>query len=266
MQGSDHAPPTSITVNHANLYKRGASLVDIFGPNVSPGRELLDEIQRIYKVPAVKNLAWFIGDGEQKAIMRHPLNSRRQDQVLQVYKKSVQQRGIIKGVRGECWVRAPNPENNETVYLALTFGTLTEAFYAAWADADRESYANLKLTHRVEKAWANHRLALGITARTPEYEVRYREFVQSNYPDVWTSFKHFEATRNLYNTLVRYQVLPDVKEMSEKHCQYLHAELAHDSVIYCMKELITACTSFFDAMSFHERKAIIMALTSCCAP
>ena len=140
------------------------------------------------QVPAVKNLTWFIGDGEQKSILRHPLNSRRQEQVLQVYKKSVQARGIIKGVRGEAWVRAPNPENNETAYLALTFGTLcpvcmrqysvfrsdpmfllidfliaayscclqcllltcvrTEAFYAAWADADRDTYPNLKLTHR----------------------------------------------------------------------------------------------------------------------
>jgi len=138
----------TIVVNHSKLYSKNATLVEIFGPQVQPGRELLDEITRIYKVPAVKNLTWFIGDGEQKSILRHPLNSRRQEQVLQVYKKSVQARGIIKGVRGEAWVRAPNPENNETAYLALTFGTLTEAFYAAWADADRDTYPNLKLTHR----------------------------------------------------------------------------------------------------------------------
>ena len=70
MQGSDHAAPTSIIVNHANLYKRGASLVDIFGPSVSPGRELLDEIQRIYKAVGVVvgsrgwgglGLGWVVG-------------------------------------------------------------------------------------------------------------------------------------------------------------------------------------------------------------
>ena len=37
-------PTPTITVNRANMYEYEASLPDIFGPNVKPGRELLDAI------------------------------------------------------------------------------------------------------------------------------------------------------------------------------------------------------------------------------
>ena len=73
----------------------------------------------------MRNLSWFIGGNEQqKQLIRHPLNGRRQDTVLKEYIKSVQTRGIIKGVRGEAWVRAPATDSSESAYLALTFGTL----------------------------------------------------------------------------------------------------------------------------------------------
>ena len=42
----------TIVVNHSKLYSKNATLVEIFGPQVQPGRELLDEITRIYKAVA----------------------------------------------------------------------------------------------------------------------------------------------------------------------------------------------------------------------
>ena len=76
--------------------------------------------------------------------MRHPKNSRRQDKVLQNYVRSVQTRGVIPGVRGEAWLVAPSTESG--CYLALTFGTLSDAFYAAYERDDRTNYPNLLAT------------------------------------------------------------------------------------------------------------------------
>lgn len=45
--------------------------------------------------------------------------------MLATYAKSVQQRGIIRGVRGEAWVQAPKDEDGENSYRALTFATLS---------------------------------------------------------------------------------------------------------------------------------------------
>lgn len=70
-------------------------------------------------------MPFFISENDQRRhICRHPLNSRRQDTVLAEYTKSVQSKGIIRGVRGEAWLRAPDSDRGETAFLALTFGTL----------------------------------------------------------------------------------------------------------------------------------------------
>lgn len=78
------------------------------------------------QVPSNKTLPWY--QGTQRMISRHPLNNRRQDTVLATYTKSVQQKGIVRGVRGECWLQAPDTDSGETSYLALTFATLWLSF------------------------------------------------------------------------------------------------------------------------------------------
>ena len=76
--------------------------------------------------------------------MRHPMNNRRQDRVLQSYVRSVQTRGVIPGVRGQAWLLAPSSSSG--CFLCLTFGTLTEAFYNAMERDDRVNYPNLLAT------------------------------------------------------------------------------------------------------------------------
>ncbi|CAE7774368.1 unnamed protein product [Symbiodinium microadriaticum] len=216
-----------LEANPAKTYVPDASLTEIFGTEVQAGRELVDEIIRVYKVPNIKNVPFFISENDQhRHICRHPLNSRRQDTVLAEYTK-------------------------------------TEAFYEAWNLPDREDHPNLKLTAKVEKAWSHHKTEHGITARSAEYETKYRNFVQAQWPETWNSYRHFEATRFVYNALSRYSCLNDFKACAQKHCNFLESELAHDSVIFTMKEIITAFNVCAGAMSGQEQSAVIMEL--CCA-
>ena len=82
------------------------------------------------QVPGVKQIPFFSPTG-QRMIQRHPLNDRRQDQVLQEYIRSVESKGIVRGVRGDAWVCAAcdpkDPARGDSTYWALTFATLTLA-------------------------------------------------------------------------------------------------------------------------------------------
>ncbi|CAK9105434.1 Uncharacterized protein SCF082_LOCUS49142 [Durusdinium trenchii] len=279
-----------LDVKPAYQYQKDATLSQIFGGHVTPGRELLDVIMKTYKVPSNKTLPWY--QGAQRTIARHPLNSRRQQTVLTAYTKSVQQKGIVRGVRGECWLQAPNTEEGEMSYLALTFATLSEAFYQANEAPDREDYPNLLTTakygldvlifdHRtpqsvlqflityhnafhqgaetsfmemimkvpeVEKAWANYKVANGISSRQSDYESKYREMLTSQFPATWTSFRHFEATRQVYNVLSKLNCLVELKTFISDHCDFLHNELTHDTVVFVMKEVLTALPTVFNIM------------------
>lgn len=78
----------------------------------------------IPKVPGQHVVPFFRGESDEPNIRRHPENNRRQEKTIQEYCKSVQERGIARGVRGEPWLRAPNPDAGEDAYYALTFATL----------------------------------------------------------------------------------------------------------------------------------------------
>jgi hypothetical protein len=65
----------------------------------------------------------FFNVGGQRLITRHKLNNRKQDTVLNSYVTSVKQRGIVKGVRGDCWLMADHEPKSDRFY-ALTWGTL----------------------------------------------------------------------------------------------------------------------------------------------
>ena len=95
------------------------------------------------QVPSIKTIPFYKADGRQCNIVRHEKNSRRQETVLATYVASVKSKGIIKGVRGEAWMLAPASEDG--AYQALTFGTLTEAFYRAMDQIgdDKHSYPDL---------------------------------------------------------------------------------------------------------------------------
>jgi len=74
------------------------------------------------QVPSQKILPWY--SGQTRVIARHELNDRRQETVLATYVKSVQEKGIVRGVRGDAWLVAPDNDKDELQYKALTFATL----------------------------------------------------------------------------------------------------------------------------------------------
>ena len=110
----------------------------------------------------------FYQANQQRNIVRHAKNSRRQDTVVNEYVRSVQQKGIIRGVRGEAWLLAPSSELG--AYEALTFGTLSDAFYIAMARDDHLMYPNLMHT-------AQYGLdALVLDHRTPDAILDFMSF------------------------------------------------------------------------------------------
>lgn len=80
----------------------------------------------ITKVPDVKaplvTVPWFLKDGG-KAIVRHPLNDRKQLSVRTKYMRLILSHGIMEGCRGEAWLVEPHSPSSP--WLALTFGTLS---------------------------------------------------------------------------------------------------------------------------------------------
>ena len=91
-------------------------------------------------------IKWFVDDNSDKGdmnpfsqrkrnIVRHPYNSRQQQSVKSAYVASVKTRGVVEGVRGECWVVSPNPSDSigghTNPFMAISFGSLSEAFYTA---------------------------------------------------------------------------------------------------------------------------------------
>ena len=65
----------------------------------------------------------FFHSSGRRSITRHKLNNRKQDTVLTNYLASVKQRGIVRGVRGDCWLMQ-DPESQGDQFYSLTWGTL----------------------------------------------------------------------------------------------------------------------------------------------
>ena len=113
---------------------------------------------------------------------------------------------------------------------------------------------------QVERAWANYKLANNITAKNSDYETRYREMLQSQFPAQWSSFRHYEATRQVHNILGKLGCLPQMKAYVSEHCDFLHNELAHDSVMFVFKEVLTALPAVFNIMSEQEKQCMTLEL------
>ena len=120
------------------------SISQIFGDHMT-GSALLDSIFNTYQVGEKVRLKFFLDNNtpdndscpfssRQQGIARHSQNQRKHAGIKRAYIKSCQARGIVPGVRGECWVSEPLPDQfgrKSGPFLALSFGSLTEAFFAS---------------------------------------------------------------------------------------------------------------------------------------
>ena len=80
-----------------------------------------------------------------RLIARHEHNPRQHAGVKAAYVASVKLRGIVDGVRGELWAVQPDPRAANRQFGALTFGSLTEAFYQALEEEPTNSQLLLSL-------------------------------------------------------------------------------------------------------------------------
>ena len=121
-----------------------ASVQDIFG-DIS-GSLLQDAIFQTYQVGQKLRIPFFLDTtsidhenfpyaSRQPGIVRHTHNQRKRAGVKRAYIKSCQARGIVDGVRGECWCGEPLPDQfghrGNGPFQALSYGSLCESFYAA---------------------------------------------------------------------------------------------------------------------------------------
>ena len=114
-------------------------------------------------------MPWFL-DSEQKVrgIERHPLNGRQHNGVKQQYVASVRLRGVIENVRGECWLTEASIDSSgrrSGPKLALTFGSLSEAFYSALQDDASNPALVATLSRGLEARLVSH--------RTPESVLKF---------------------------------------------------------------------------------------------
>ena len=105
-------------------------------------------------------------------IVRSIHNSRQQDGVRAEYVKSVKLRGIVENVRGEAWMQQHVPADGMSAsdgkvagYHALSFASLTEAFYTALNQDPSNQNLMLTLQRGLE--------CRVLHARTPPAVLRY---------------------------------------------------------------------------------------------
>lgn len=125
-------------------YDPKASVQDIFGD--MSGSVLQDAIFQTYQVGQKIRIAFFLDNtstdhekypyaNRQPGIVRHMHNQRKHAGVKRAYIKSCQARGIVDGVRGECWCGEPLADQfghrGNGPFQALSYGSLCESFYAA---------------------------------------------------------------------------------------------------------------------------------------
>ena len=107
------------------LYDPDLSITERFGSLT--GIALRDEIFKCYRV-GTRTLPFFNEAGD-RMIIRHPCNNRVQESVKARYVAGLFRHGLMQGVRGACWaVLSPG---GRPPYRVLSFGTLSEAVYAA---------------------------------------------------------------------------------------------------------------------------------------
>lgn len=226
--------PPAATQAMAVLYGEDIDFKTRFG-DVS-GSVLLDQIFNTYQVESdLVSVPWFGANGTPN-IPRHALDMRKQDSVVERYVESILQRGVVSGVRSEAWmVYSPG---RTFPALALSFGTLAEAFNKAVERAPNNSFAmntlqkaltGVRMFHEktpsnvlsflksysnefhngsswtifemldevldLEMQWSAHRTSKSISAKIPNYEGLYWEFVKDRCHGRIKSWKQYDSAK-----------------------------------------------------------------------
>eukprot|EP00974_Lingulodinium_polyedra_P099229 9614252-Lingulodinium_polyedra.AAC.1 len=91
----------------------------------------------------------------------------------------------------------------------------------------------------LELQWGDFRASKGITARMPNYEGLYWDFVKERCHGHFKSWKQFDSGKSLAHSLQRFNVFEDCKNWSGKYCDFLHERYDTSTVLICGHSLIT---------------------------
>lgn len=119
----------------------------------------------------------------------------------------------------------------------------------------------------MELSWADHKRTKGLTSRLRDYESVYAAFIQSNFPDVWKSWRSYDSTRVVFHMLSRHNgcVARFRKEM-DANCDYLHASLNTENVLYCIHAVLSTISSTLaDSMLQYDLQNVTFESLKMCA-
>ena len=185
------------------------SVTDIFGK--LSGSLLLDAIFATYQVGEKSRIKFFIDNNScdnvafpfvnrSPNIVRHEFNQRKHEGIKQSYIRSCQSRGIVEGVRGEAWVGEPLPDKfgqKSGAFQALTYGSLTESFYAALSLDPQNDLLLRTLARGLEVRVFSNRMPESVTKYVVKLHNRFHngagisfiELMQSVEDVTWCLFK-----------------------------------------------------------------------------
>ena len=111
-------------------------------------------------------------------IIRHPLNNRQQKSVMSTYTSHRWNNltAFAVCVRGEAWLLQPQPcdaGGQQAPYLALSYGSLSEAYYQALLDEPENQHLLVSLKSGLEVRLLHH--------RTPPDVVRFLILIQNGF-------------------------------------------------------------------------------------
>lgn len=128
-------------------------------------------------------------------------------------------------------------------------------------------YGEWACTHEAEKEWNLHKYQNGITQRSSDYESKYMALLQRVFPEHWSSFRSFEATRVIYNTACKFGFFEEFKNLLGMHCDFLNVELNTDTTLSVLKDLFTmVANNMSSGMNPLELKFVFIELAMLAVP
>ena len=105
----------------------------------------------------------------------------------------------------------------------------------------------------------------GITHRQHDYETKYFAMITKAFPEHWTSWRSYEATRSIYNIATKYGFFDELKAEISKRRDFLNPELSTETALQILKELFTmVAQNLSNGPCSVELKAVFIELALMC--
>lgn len=105
----------------------------------------------------------------------------------------------------------------------------------------------------------------GITHRHGDYETRYFQMISNTFPECWSSWRAFEATRGVYNIASKYGLLDMLRAELGQRCDFLNPELQSEPTVVILKDIMnTIANNVANGLHEIELQSLLMELVLFC--